>query len=83
MLSDVEEGDNLMLTRLTAVATLIVRRQCVGVRRCYVVQLGRYWETKDTKKRIKLALIIYRDFMQTFLSDFDRRSNINRKQLEP
>jgi len=33
-------------------------RQCLGVRRCYDVQLGRYWETKDTRKRIKLALSI-------------------------
>jgi len=31
-----------------------LRRQCLGVRRCYDVQLGRYWETKDTRKRIKL-----------------------------
>jgi len=41
-----------------------IRRQCLGVRRCYDVQLERYWETKDTRKRIKLALTIYRDFMQ-------------------
>jgi len=41
-----------------------LRRQCLGVRRCYDVQLGRYWETKDTRKRIKLALTIYRDFIQ-------------------
>jgi len=31
---------------------------------------------------IKLGLTIYRDFMQKFLADFERRSNINRKQLE-
>jgi len=30
------------------------------------VQLGRYWENNDTRKRIKLALTIYRDFMQIF-----------------
>jgi len=34
------------------------------------------------RKRIKLALTIYRDFMQKFVSDFERRGNINRKQLE-
>ena len=56
------------------------RRQCLGVRGCYDVQLGRFWETKDTKKRVKLALIIYRDFMQKFLSEFERRGNINRNQ---
>jgi len=28
-------------------------RQCLRVRRCYV-QLGRYWETNDTRKRINL-----------------------------
>jgi len=43
-----------------------LRRQRVGVRRCYVVQLGRYWETKDTRKKIKLFLIIYRDFVKIF-----------------
>jgi len=60
------------------------RRQCLGVRRCYDVRLGRYWESKDTRKRIKLALIIYRDFMQTVFSNFERRRDkINRKQLEP
>ena len=59
-----------------------LRRQCLGVRKCYDVQLGRYWETKDTRKTIKLSLIIiYHDSMQKFLSDFDRRSHINRKQL--
>jgi len=30
----------------------------------------------------KLALTIYRDSIQKFLSDFERRGNINRKQLE-
>jgi len=57
------------------------RRQCLSFRRCYDVQLGRYWETNDTRKTIKLVLIIYQDFTQKFLSDFERRSNINRKQL--
>ena len=37
---------------------------------CYV-QLGRYWETNDTRKRI-LALTIYRDFMQIFLNQILR-----------
>ena len=45
--------------------------------------VGRYWETTDTRNTIKLALIIYRDFMQKFLSDFERWGNISRKQLEP
>jgi len=58
-----------------------LRRQCLGVRRCYDVQLGRYWETKDTRKGIKLALIIYRDFMQNFSSDFERRGNIAWKNM--
>jgi len=31
-----------------------LRRQCRGVRRCYDVQLGRYWETKGTRKTFKL-----------------------------
>ena len=47
-----------------------LRRQFLGVRWCYDVSLGHYWGTNDTRKRIKLALTIYRDFMQTFLSDF-------------
>ena len=34
------------------------------------MQLGRYWETKDTRKRIKLALTVHRDFMQTFFIRF-------------
>ena len=46
------------------------RRQCLGVRRCYGVQLGRYWETKDTRKMIKLALTTYRDFMQEIFIRF-------------
>jgi len=32
MLSDVKEGDNLMLTRLTAVATLMATTSCMSVR---------------------------------------------------
>jgi len=32
---------------------------------------------------IRLALIIYRDFMQNFLSDFGRKGNINREQPPP
>jgi len=47
-----------------------LRRQCLRVRRCYDVQLGRYWETKDTRKRFKLALTICRDFMQKFFIRF-------------
>jgi len=43
-----------------------VRCQYLGARWCYGVQLGRYWETKDTRKKIKLALTIHREFMQTF-----------------
>jgi len=58
-------------------------RQFLGVRRCYDGELGSYCETKDTRKRIKLALVIYRDFMQKNLSDFGRKGNINQKQLEP
>ena len=60
-----------------------LRRQCLGVRRCYDVQLGRYWETKDTRKRIKLALTISVISSKIVLSDFERRNNINRKHLEP
>jgi len=47
-----------------------LRRQCLGFRGCYDVQLGRYWETNDTRKTVKLALIIYRDFMQKFFIRF-------------
>ena len=36
---------------------------------CYM-QLRRYWETNDTRKRIKLALTIYRDFMHKFFIRF-------------
>ena len=52
-----------------------LRRQCLGVRWCYDATVERYWGTNDTRKRIKLALTIYRDFMQNFLSDFERRDN--------
>ena len=38
----------------------------MGVRWCYDATVGRYWETNDTRKRIKLALAICRDFMQNF-----------------
>jgi len=55
-----------------------LRRQCLGVRWCYDATVERYWGTNDTRKRIKLALTIYRDFMQNFLSDFERRDNKNR-----
>jgi len=41
------------------------RLQCLGVRWCYNVPLGRCWGTNDRRKRIKLALIIYCDFMQS------------------
>ena len=41
-----------------------------GVRLCYDVQWWRYWATKDTRKRIKLALTIYRDFMQNLFIIF-------------
>jgi len=34
-----------------------------------------------TRKMIKLALTIYHDFTQSFLSDFERRGNINRGAL--
>jgi len=44
---------------------MFVANACV--RKCYDVELGRYWETKDTRKRIKLVLTIYRGFMQTFI----------------
>jgi len=47
-----------------------LRRQCLGLRWCHDVLLGRYWETNDTRKRIKLVLTIYRDFMQNFLIRF-------------
>jgi len=60
-----------------------LRRQFLGVRWCYDVQLGRYWETKDARKRIKLALTIYTVIScKVFLSDFERRSNVNHEQLE-
>ena len=36
----------------------------------YYVQLRRYWETNDTRKRIKIALTIYRNFMQNFFIRF-------------
>jgi len=42
-----------------------LRRQCLGVRWWYDVPLGRYWGTNGRRKRIKLALIVYRDFMQS------------------
>jgi len=35
------------------------------------------------RKGIELVMTIYRDFMQKILSDFERRGNINEKQLEP
>ena len=41
-----------------------VRRQCLGVRWCYDVPLGRCWGTTDRKKRIKLPLTICRGSMQ-------------------
>ena len=47
-----------------------LRRQFLGVRWCYDVQLGRYWETKDTSKRTKLAFTIHRDFRQKFFIRF-------------
>ena len=46
-----------------------LRRQCLGVR-CHDVHLGHYWKTKDTRKRIKQALTIHRDFMQKFFIRF-------------
>ena len=36
----------------------------------WYVQLGSYWETNDTGKRIEQALTIYRDFMQKFFTRF-------------
>ena len=57
-----------------------LRRQFLGVRWCYDVQLGRYWETKDTRKRIKLALtisVISSKIVQFTDADFERRNNIN------
>ena len=36
---------------------------------CYM-QLGRCWDTNDTRKRIKLPLTIYRDFIQNFFIRF-------------
>jgi len=50
---------------------------------CYDVPLERYWRTNNQLRSIKLAFIIYRDFMQSFLSDFERRGNKNRELLEP
>jgi len=47
-----------------------LHRQCLGVRRCYDAQLGRYWENNNTKKRIELTLTIDRDFMQNFFIRF-------------
>jgi len=49
-------------------------RQFLGVRWCSDVQLGRYWENKDTRKRIKLALTICRDFMKnSFIRFWEER----------
>ena len=42
-----------------------LRLQCRGLRWCYDVQLRSYWGTNNTTKRIKLALTIYRDYMQS------------------
>ena len=61
-------------------------RQCLVVMWCYDVPLGHYWRTNHSRKRIYLALTIYRDFMQSlFLSGFERGGaiRINRKQLGP
>jgi len=44
----------------------------MGVRWCYDVQLGRYWGTNDTRKRVKLALTIYRGFMQSVFNQILR-----------
>jgi len=42
----------------------------LGVRWCYDVSLGRYWETNNKRKRIKLPLTIYHDFMQSLFIIF-------------
>jgi len=41
-----------------------VRHPYLGVRWCYDVPSGRCYGTNDTRKRIKLVLVIYRGFMQ-------------------
>ena len=52
-------------------------RQCLGVTWCYDVPLGCYWGTNDRRWKVKLALTIYRDFMQNFfLSDFDKHGHL-------
>ena len=60
-----------------------LRRQCLGVSRCYGVQLGRYWETKDTRKKIKLALTIYRDFIQNCFIGFWKEEQYKPKTTGP
>ena len=42
-----------------------LRRQCLGFTWCCDVPLGRCWGTNESRKRIKLALTICRDFMQS------------------
>ena len=61
-------------------------RQCLVVMWCYDVPLGHYWRTNHSRKRIYLALTIYRDFMQSlFLSGFERGGaiRINRDNWNP
>jgi len=45
-------------------------RQCLGVRWCYNVPLRSYWGTNDRRWKVKLALTIYRDFMQNLFIRF-------------
>ena len=58
-----------------------LRRECLGVRWCYDATVGRYWGTNDTRKRIKLALTIYRDFMQSLFYQILRAGAIETAAL--
>jgi len=64
------------ITELSLPQRNVRRAQVSAVRWCCDVPLGRYWETNDRRKWMKLALTIYWKFMQCLLYQILRGETI-------